>query len=240
MPGAPSKILRCAVILGIAWLAKAVPKSGDVTFYDPMKVMSKTGIGACGVKLDKSMKIAALAKEYFDRYPGAVAGNSNKNPLCGKKVRVTVNGKHVDVTILDRCDDCPQPFNIDLSESAFKQLSDPSVGRTKGTWDFVNPKDDVGMKLGQGSPGAPKKGPHRRDDTNYSVLQGRSSTPVAQRRSIEHIPRRTSRIAKNLVNDRREATGLGLEERAGIDRPGRPRPRRLSRIMRDIVAGHDN
>ncbi|KAJ3571961.1 hypothetical protein NP233_g3401 [Leucocoprinus birnbaumii] len=145
MSGVPFSKLGFAVILGLALSVNAAPKSGDVTYYDPRGVMSKTGVGACGVELDKTMKIAALAAAYFDSYPGANPANPNTNPLCGKKVKVMVGGKSTQVTILDRCADCPAAFNIDLAEAAFQELLDPSVGRTQGTWDFINPSDDIGM-----------------------------------------------------------------------------------------------
>ncbi|KIM91522.1 hypothetical protein PILCRDRAFT_810813 [Piloderma croceum F 1598] len=94
--------------------------TGDATFYTP-------GLGACGAYSSPSDYIVAVAAPTFDSYPGA-GSNPNQNPICFKHITVNYQGQSVDVTIVDRCADCPGA-NLDLSPAAFDVLADPSVGR---------------------------------------------------------------------------------------------------------------
>jgi len=126
-------------------------KTGEVTFYNPADVMDKTSIGACGNPIHGDQNLAALSHLFFDTYPGATA-NPNKNPLCGKQIKVTYQGHEVTATIADRCSDCEGEFNVDLTPVAFNVLGDPNTGRLFGaTWDFV---DDSG-ESSNGTTGEP-------------------------------------------------------------------------------------
>ncbi|KAL0572118.1 hypothetical protein V5O48_009845 [Marasmius crinis-equi] len=131
-----SKILLAAVSLsafvnaaptGLA--ARQAFNVGDVTFYAP-------GLGSCGISSGPTELVAAVAAGTFDTFPGA-GPNPNLNPICGKRARVTANGKSVDVKIVDRCPGCTGG-SIDLSPTAFEILAPQSVGRVTGaTWTFV-------------------------------------------------------------------------------------------------------
>ncbi|CAK7219959.1 DPBB_1 domain-containing protein [Sporothrix eucalyptigena] len=110
------------------------PFAGDVTFYSP-------GLGACGRYNSATDYIAAVSESLYDSV-GAAHGitNPNNNPLCGKRIRVTLSasvGATVDVTIVDRCTACAEN-DVDLSPSAFGQLAGASAGRIKGTWFFLD------------------------------------------------------------------------------------------------------
>ncbi|KAF9259827.1 hypothetical protein L218DRAFT_1079689 [Marasmius fiardii PR-910] len=97
--------------------------TGDATFYTP-------GLGACGKTNNANELVAAAAAPVFDNFPGHTA-NPNKNPICGKKAKVTFGGKSVTVTIVDRCPGCGSS-GIDLSPAAFQKLAPLSKGRLSG------------------------------------------------------------------------------------------------------------
>ncbi|KLO16799.1 barwin-like endoglucanase, partial [Schizopora paradoxa] len=103
------------------------------TFYAP-------GLGACGKTNTNTDFIAAAAHELFDSFPGFTdTANPNSNPICGRSVTASVNGKQVTVQIMDRCAGCDLEGSLDFSPSAFQQLADESVGRVHGmTWHFNN------------------------------------------------------------------------------------------------------
>jgi hypothetical protein len=70
----------------------------------------------------------------FDSYPGYDGANPNKNPVCGKKITATYQGKSVDVTVTDRCVACKMT-DLDFTTSAFDLIADAALGRISGmTW----------------------------------------------------------------------------------------------------------
>jgi len=78
--------------------------------------------------------IAAASHLLFDSYPGYDGANPNKNPLCGKKVNVSYQGKSVTVAITDRCEACAMT-DLDFSPAAYKQVFSVEQGRVPGmTW----------------------------------------------------------------------------------------------------------
>ncbi|KAJ8078082.1 hypothetical protein PM082_000288 [Marasmius tenuissimus] len=97
--------------------------TGDATFYAP-------GLGSCGKTNNGGQLVAAVAAPVFDKFPGA-GPNPNKNPICGKKAKVTFKNKSVTVSLVDRCPGCGNS-GIDLSPAAFSKLAPQSVGRLKG------------------------------------------------------------------------------------------------------------
>lgn len=103
-----------------------LPKSGDATYY-------ATGLGACGMVSTDTSMIAAVSHLLFDTFPGATA-NPNLNPICGRKVIATYQGKSVEVEIVDRCTGCAI-YDLDFSPSAFQQIGILDEGRLHGmTW----------------------------------------------------------------------------------------------------------
>lgn len=80
--------------------------------------------GACGEFHTDGDFIAAI--------PFSLYGNTGaKSPYCGKSIRVSLNGKYVDVTIQDACEACG-PDSVDLSKAAFDVLA-PGDGRRSGS-----------------------------------------------------------------------------------------------------------
>ena len=55
----------------------------------------------------------------------------SRNPMCGRKMRVTYGDKSVTVTVADTCPGC-SVGSVDLTPTAFEQLAPLSVGRIHG------------------------------------------------------------------------------------------------------------
>ncbi|EJD03838.1 barwin-like endoglucanase [Fomitiporia mediterranea MF3/22] len=102
---------------------------GDGTFFD-------VGLGSCGITSSSTEMVAAISKQVYDGYPGAT-GNPNNNPICGKEVKATYQGKSVTVKIVDRCDGCTGPTDLDFSRGAFDQLADEGAGRIQIEWQWA-------------------------------------------------------------------------------------------------------
>ncbi|KAL2152800.1 hypothetical protein VTH82DRAFT_3955 [Thermothelomyces myriococcoides] len=101
--------------------------SGRFTWYNP-------GLGACGNWNGDGDLVAALNAADFDPY--TPNGNPNNNSLCGRRLRVSYNGKSVDVTVVDRCPTC-NAGDLDLSPAAFEALEPLSTGVIYGSWDWI-------------------------------------------------------------------------------------------------------
>ncbi|PQE18899.1 SCP-like extracellular protein [Rutstroemia sp. NJR-2017a BVV2] len=93
--------------------------AGDLTYYD-------VGLGACGWTNADSEMVVALSWELMGT-------QSNGNPNCGKKIKVSYGGKSVVVKVVDKCMGC-KTDDLDLSPAAFSALAPESAGRIKGTW----------------------------------------------------------------------------------------------------------
>ncbi|KAI0692265.1 loosenin [Cytidiella melzeri] len=111
---------------GLSNAAPAEVHHGDGTFYTP-------GLGACGWTNTESDLIVAVSHDFYDSYPGYAGGNPNKNPVCGKKLTISYEGKTVTATAVDRCGGC-KPDDVDMSPAVFNQLADPAKGRIQVTW----------------------------------------------------------------------------------------------------------
>jgi len=104
------------------------PYSGVLTYYDP-------ALGACGMTNKNGDKIVAVSHTIFDAV--SVSSNPNANPLCGKKIRASRNGKSVDLTVVDRCTGC-QPKDIDVTRSVFGNLASIDEGRVPVQWSWLD------------------------------------------------------------------------------------------------------
>lgn len=71
---------------------------------------------------------------------GLMGTKSNDNLYCGKSITITciATGKTTTATVVDKCMGC-DGYSIDLSNAAFLDLDDLSVGRTTASWYFVDP-----------------------------------------------------------------------------------------------------
>ncbi|BFZ57431.1 hypothetical protein PYCC9005_004483 [Savitreella phatthalungensis] len=101
--------------------------AGDGTFYE-------LGLTACGQTYLDSDAVAAISYKLFDQNG---TPNPNNNPHCGAKIRVFRGGKHVDVTVVDRCAGCEGAYDVDLSPSAFDQIASEIEGRVPVTWSYL-------------------------------------------------------------------------------------------------------
>lgn len=99
------------------------PCTGDITFYE-------AGLGACGETTDGS-SFSGVALPV-----GLMGDQSNGNPYCGKTITIKMpTGKTTTATVIDKCMGCMGDA-IDLTNFAFDQLAEESVGRTQATWWF--------------------------------------------------------------------------------------------------------
>lgn len=77
--------------------------------------------GACGDKHSDNDFVAALDYRTY--------GNTGaKSKYCGQKIRVSWQGKSVDVIVADACPSCENSASVDLSVAAFKALAPLDVG----------------------------------------------------------------------------------------------------------------
>ncbi|KAK1971728.1 hypothetical protein LY78DRAFT_651566 [Colletotrichum sublineola] len=101
--------------------------SGDLTYY-------AVGMGACGEDdsgKDLTENIVAISHL-------VMGAQSNGNPYCGKKVKISVNGKTTTATVRDKCMGC-KANDIDVSEKCFLEVFDSlGVGRQTVEWSFIN------------------------------------------------------------------------------------------------------
>jgi len=78
--------------------------------------------------------VVAISKTLMDA--ATVGGNTNGNPLCGKKIKCTRGGKSVEVTVTDRCEGCAMN-DLDFSEAAFQKLATVDEGRVNIEWEWL-------------------------------------------------------------------------------------------------------
>ncbi|KAG9293485.1 hypothetical protein G9A89_009209 [Geosiphon pyriformis] len=100
---------------------------GQGTYYNP-------GPGACGSTDSDSSPVVALAAPDFD--PSSPAGNPNRNPLCGRSVKITYRGRSVKALVKDRCPVC-QSGDLDMSPVVFQEIANKDLGRIKIKWRFI-------------------------------------------------------------------------------------------------------
>lgn len=108
------------------------PYTGDLTYYNP-------GLGACGVDSADGDAIVAISHFVFDA--ASTSPDPNNNPLCGKRLRVSRNGRSVDLTVVDRCGGC-QPTDLDVTKDTFARLANVNLGRVSVQWAWL---EDVPM-----------------------------------------------------------------------------------------------
>lgn len=105
--------------------------TGKATYYDP-------GMGACGHESSPDELIVALDLGVFNqklKESGEV--NPNKNPICGKKIEATHEGKSVVVTVVDACPGCGKN-GLDLTKKAFAKIGDVDDGHFEVNWKWVD------------------------------------------------------------------------------------------------------
>ncbi|KAH8806994.1 RlpA-like double-psi beta-barrel-protein domain-containing protein-containing protein [Flagelloscypha sp. PMI_526] len=119
--------------LALAAPVARAPRTGQMTFYN----IPPGAFTSCGAQPSDADNVVAVSKAVFDSFPGATPANPNANPICGKEISVSFQGKTTTAKVLDICPSCA-PDDIDLTPAAFNALADPAAGRVSGvTWDFV-------------------------------------------------------------------------------------------------------
>lgn len=109
------------------------PQLSDIDFSATW--FSQNGVaGACGTVHSDDDLIAALDyRSYGDL--GA------KSEYCGQKIRVSWQGKTVDVIVADACPTCYNSASVDLSKAAFEALADLSVGELQDSkYNYPSPR----------------------------------------------------------------------------------------------------
>lgn len=113
---------------------------GNMTYFSP-------GLGVCGWRSSDTDAVCAIPHDIFDAVASHVTsgGNPDRNPLCGRLIRVTsflaaAGGAKrqvsVDVMVADRCADC-EGNDLDLSPGAFKQIASEGSGVVSGKWQWL-------------------------------------------------------------------------------------------------------
>lgn len=101
---------------------------GQGTYYTP-------DVGACGkTNSESDMIVAVSQKLYKDKQTG---NNPNNNPLCGRKIKASYQGKPVEVTVADACVGCKYD-DLDFSPAAFSKIADKSLGRIDISWEWAD------------------------------------------------------------------------------------------------------
>ncbi|KAF9467024.1 RlpA-like double-psi beta-barrel-protein domain-containing protein-containing protein [Collybia nuda] len=120
-----------SALLALSSLVSVRALTGEVTFYTP-------GLGACGISNTENDFVAAISHFTFDTFPGATP-NPNLNPICGRNLRATYQGKSVVVKVVDKCPGCGGANDVDMSPIAFRVLAPEAVGRLFGVeWDWTD------------------------------------------------------------------------------------------------------
>ncbi|KOS21909.1 Papain inhibitor [Escovopsis weberi] len=103
----------------IALTPSSALTTGSITYYQP-------GLGACGKWNSKDDLIVAVSAPLFDR-----------SRPCGRRIRVSYNGRSADVTVVDRCEGCAEN-DLDLSPAAFKRaIGGLGLGRVNANWAWI-------------------------------------------------------------------------------------------------------
>lgn len=115
------------------------PSSSSPSPTAPAAAPSATGFGtyfyqhntagACGTVHKDSDRVVALDSAIYD-------GGSH----CGKKVHIInlANGHSTDAIVADECPTCLTGNSLDLSEAAFQDLADLSVGQLNIVWWYTD------------------------------------------------------------------------------------------------------
>ncbi|KAK7957244.1 uncharacterized protein PG986_006466 [Apiospora aurea] len=115
----------------LAAMAAAAPAaalySGSMA-YNPYD----DNVGACGKPINNGDSTVAVAPKFFT-YPG----NTNQDPVCGKTITITYNGKSASAQVWDKCPGCGDN-DIDATPDLFTRLVgsfDP--GRVNVQWSGI-------------------------------------------------------------------------------------------------------
>ncbi|CAJ0547063.1 Ff.00g016900.m01.CDS01 [Fusarium sp. VM40] len=102
--------------------APEVFAGGQATFY-----FQNGNYAQCGGRHTDDELVVALDYRRFDM------------SLCGRKLRVTngMNGRAVDVTVIEACPTCLNANSLDMSVEAFRRIGSLSDGSYVVTWSYI-------------------------------------------------------------------------------------------------------
>ncbi|KAF7732839.1 hypothetical protein EC973_000115 [Apophysomyces ossiformis] len=101
--------------------------SGRGTFFTPSSEGGSTG--ACGPHEADDAPIVAINREQY-------GDTSRKSEWCGKKLRISYNGKSVTATVNDACPGCGYG-GLDLTKPLFRALAPLTKGIIQVTWEVI-------------------------------------------------------------------------------------------------------
>ena len=110
-----------------------------IVAVDKATIQSFPGAGANPNKYVHSPRLSFLQPSYGALpaliYPllrcPMLTRSPPRNPMCGRKLKVTKGKKSIVVTVVDTCPGCA-PGSLDLTPAAFRKLAPLSVGRLHG------------------------------------------------------------------------------------------------------------
>ncbi|KAK8091264.1 RlpA-like double-psi beta-barrel-protein domain-containing protein-containing protein [Apiospora phragmitis] len=100
--------------------------SGDMTYN-----RYNGNVGACGKAINNGDMTVAVAPSFF------TTANSNLDPVCGKVVTITYNGKTTTAKAEDKCAGCATA-DIDVTSALFTDLAGSTgPGRVNVQWSGI-------------------------------------------------------------------------------------------------------
>ncbi|KAH8706995.1 hypothetical protein GQ44DRAFT_629239 [Phaeosphaeriaceae sp. PMI808] len=97
--------------------------TGDGTIYNGLDGIVK---GACGMALNDSNHIVALAKPTWGESTHDIMTGESSNPWCGQDIEVRYKGKTTKAVIMDLCPGC-KGADLDFSPAAWRALTGGDV-----------------------------------------------------------------------------------------------------------------
>lgn len=110
----------------VAIAGKVAAHHGDMTYHN-----FAGGVGACGHAIQDGDYTVAVNEGYF-----AAGGNPNTDPICGKTITITRNGKTATAQVWDKCGGCSKG-SIDATQALFQEFAGLGTGRIQVHWTGV-------------------------------------------------------------------------------------------------------
>lgn len=98
-----------------------------MTYYAP-------GLGACSWTNGEGEYVAAINAALYNQY--TTGTDPKNNSLCGHTARIYLDGKSVDIKIVDKLPSGAED-DIDVTQVAFAAIADVSRGRVQVTWEIL-------------------------------------------------------------------------------------------------------
>ncbi|TCD70218.1 hypothetical protein EIP91_004399 [Steccherinum ochraceum] len=115
-----------SMISAITALALTITGTASAAFTGHAQWYFTGGVGFCGFPLPANKLVVAIATPVY-----------NKGVNCGRTAQVNFQGKSVNVTVYDQNNVFVNQGDIDLSQTAYSQLTSLDNDGITVTWDFV-------------------------------------------------------------------------------------------------------